>query len=84
MRFQLSPRNRSNTEGDWRAIKIVGPLAFELTGVMSSFLVPLADAGISVFTISTFSTDYIFVREQSLDGALNALKRAEIRPVGLT
>jgi hypothetical protein len=39
-----------------------GPLPFALTGVLSSLLAPLAAAGVSVFCLSTFDTDYILVK----------------------
>src|SRR4051812_24083292 len=45
----------------WRAIKIKGPLEFELKGILASLLNPLNEAGVSVFALSTYSTDYIFV-----------------------
>ncbi len=43
------------------AFAVEGPLDFTLTGVLHTLLGPLADAGISVFTISTFDTDWILV-----------------------
>ncbi|KAI9570295.1 hypothetical protein HD554DRAFT_2085227 [Boletus coccyginus] len=41
-------------EGEWKCIKIVGPMDFELTGVICAFTTPLKDAGIPVFAISTW------------------------------
>ena len=46
----------------WRGFKVEGPLDFSLIGIISGLTRPLAEAGISVFTISTFDTDYILVR----------------------
>ena len=43
------------------AFQVEGPLDFALTGVLVGLLAPLAEAGISVFTISTFDTDWILV-----------------------
>ena len=59
----------------WRGLKVVGPLDFALTGVLASLASPLAEAGVSIFAISTFDTDYLLVREEQLDGAIEALRR---------
>ncbi len=60
-------------ETGWRAIKILGPLDFKLTGVLSSLVAPLAKAGISVFAISTFETDYLFIKSENLKISLHLL-----------
>jgi len=49
-------------ERDWRAFAVEGPLAFDLTGVVSGLTTPLAAAGIPVFVVSTHDTDYVLVR----------------------
>ena len=49
-------------ENDWTGFKIKGPLPFHLTGVLSTLINPLAEANIPVFVISTFDTDYIFIK----------------------
>lgn len=64
------------SEGGWRALQVHGPLDFALTGVLASLAVPLAQAGVSIFAISTFDTDYVLVKEESLDRAVNALQLA--------
>lgn len=63
-------------EADFRALKVEGPLAFSLTGVLSSLADPLARAEISIFAISTFDTDYLLIRAAAWDRALEALARA--------
>ena len=63
-------------EGDYRAIRVAGPLPFDLLGVFASISGPLADAGISIFAISTFDTDYVLVRQRDLDMSLDVLRRA--------
>jgi hypothetical protein len=47
-----------------------------LIGVVASLANPLADAGISIFALSTFDTDYILVHEPELDAAVAALTGA--------
>ena len=60
-------------EPGWRALRVAGPLDFALVGVLRSLLGPLADAGVSVFALSTFDTDYVLVREAALEAALASL-----------
>src|SRR3954447_20925520 len=63
-------------ESGWRALQLPGPIAFEQTGVLASLASPLAAAGVSIFAISTFDTDYVLVRAQDLETALEALHGA--------
>ena len=63
-------------QGGWRALAVRGPLAFELTGVLASLATPLAAAGVSIFALSTFDTDYLLVPEERLSPALAALDAA--------
>lgn len=63
-------------ESGWRAIKVAGPLEFGLTGVLLSVAQPLAEAGVSIFAISTYDTDYVLVKESALGEALAALSSA--------
>jgi len=62
--------------GPWRALKVRGPLDFALVGVLLTLLTPLAEAGISVFALSTYNTDYILVPADRLDAAIRALRAA--------
>ena len=64
----------SQVEGGWRALKVAGPLDFALTGILAGLSGALAGAGISLFAISTYDTDYVLVRATDLDGAIAALK----------
>ena len=61
-------------ESGWRCLEVAGPLSFELTGVLSSLSAPLAVAGIPIFVISTFNTDYLLVKEGDLDRAVEVLQ----------
>jgi uncharacterized protein len=71
---QVPPSIRS--EGPWRAFMVAGPLDFGLTGILASLAAPLADAGVSIFAISTFDTDYVLVKRHALDAAEAALRAA--------
>ncbi|MCJ7806707.1 MAG: ACT domain-containing protein [Clostridia bacterium] len=61
------------SENNFRALKVNGPLAFSLTGILASLLNPLAAAGISVFAVSTYNTDYILIKEKNLEQAIGLL-----------
>ncbi len=63
-------------EKGWRAMKVQGPLEFSQVGVVASLAVPLAQAGVSIFVLSTFETDYILVKGEWLACAVDALRRA--------
>jgi hypothetical protein len=60
----------------WRAIKIEGPLDFSLTGILCHLLDPLAKLELGVFAVSTYDTDYLFVKELDLAAAVLALEGA--------
>lgn len=62
------------SEHEWRALKVEGPLDFALIGILSSLLTPLAKNDISVFTVSTFDTDYILLKQDKLVPAIQILK----------
>lgn len=66
------PENEYVNEG-WRAIKMVGPLDFSLVGILQQVIQPLSESGISVFTISTFDTDYTLVKKEQLGDAIKIL-----------
>ena len=58
----------------WRCLALQGPFALDTTGVAAEFTRVLAAAGVSVFVISTFDTDYVLVREEHLVNATQALR----------
>lgn len=62
-------------EYGWRAIKIIGILDFSLIGILSKISTILAQAKISIFAISTYNTDYILLKENKLEDAIEVLKQ---------
>jgi hypothetical protein len=63
-------------EAPWSMLAVRGPLDFSITGVLAGLATPLAAAGISIFAISTYDTDYVLVRNDDLDRAVRALRDA--------
>ena len=64
------------SETGWRALRVKGPLDFALTGVFARIAQPLANAGISLFAVMTYDTDYVMVKEERLADAVQALMDA--------
>lgn len=60
----------------YRALRVEGPLPLDATGILASLAVPLADAGVPIFVIATFETDYILVPGERLTEAIRALGEA--------
>jgi hypothetical protein len=60
-------------EAPWTCFKLQGPFPFSLTGVLTSFLGPLAEGGVPIFAVATFDTDYVLVREEIAAKALGIL-----------
>lgn len=66
----------TQAEVGWRALKVEGALDFGLTGILSSLAGSLAAAGISIFALSTYNTDYLLVKEENLARAVRTLRAA--------
>jgi uncharacterized protein len=60
-------------ERHWHCLRLDGPFDVDLPGVLVSVTVPIADAGLTCFAISTHDTDYLLVRD--LERAAGALAR---------
>ncbi len=63
-------------ERDYRALRVRGPLPLNLIGVLAAIADPLAAAGLSIFAISTYDTDYVLVKERDVASATLALRQA--------
>ena len=66
---------KAQQAGPFTAFAVQGPLDFSLTGILAALLVPLAEAEISVFTISTYDTDWILVPLDDADRAAEEWRR---------
>lgn len=71
--------NGVRAERDFAALRVVGTLDFSLTGVIARLTVPLADAGVPVFVVSTFETDYLLIRRQDADHAIDVMQQTGFR-----
>jgi hypothetical protein len=64
------------SERGWACLKLLGPFPFQETGILAAFLDPCAKAGIPIFAMSTFDTDYVLVKDEDQPRALAALTNA--------
>jgi len=67
---------KAKKAGPFTAFAVKGPLEFALTGVLASLLQPLAVAEVSVFTISTFDTDWVLVPVADAERAAEEWRRS--------
>ncbi|MDB5045454.1 MAG: amino acid-binding protein [Deinococcus sp.] len=63
-------------EGGWAALRLHGPFPFHLTGILAAVLNPLKTAGVGIFALSTFDTDYVLVKAAQVAQARAALEAA--------
>ncbi|OXM71974.1 MULTISPECIES: ACT domain-containing protein [Amycolatopsis] len=66
----------ARVESGWRLLTVRGPLAFTLTGIIAALASELASAGVALFTLSTFDTDHVLVKDAELTRAVAALRAA--------
>lgn len=64
---KVMPQAHIRQENNWKCLQVIGPLDFSLTGILSSIVQPLATHKISIFSLSTYDTDYIFVKKDFFD-----------------
>jgi uncharacterized protein len=69
--------NTLNSNKGWKGFKVDGVLDFSSIGIINCITKPLKENAISVFVISTFNTDYIFVKEESFQKACEVLKNTD-------
>ena len=64
----------SGTSGTlWRAIEVAGPFPFSESGILAAIAEPLAEAGVSIFAVNSYETEFVLVQEQDLERARKAL-----------
>lgn len=74
-RQQMVPSG-TQAEVGWRCLRVAGAMPFTLVGVLASLTGPVAAAGVGIFVVSTFDTDYLFVKEAEFQAAVAALRGA--------
>ena len=68
------PENTIQRDDGWKAFRIQGVLDFSLIGILAKIATVLADNGISIFAVSTYNTDYVLIKKENYQKALDILK----------
>ena len=68
------PANVIQRDDGWKAFRIQGVLDFSLIGILVKIAAALADNGISIFAVSTYNTDYVLMKRENYQKALDVLK----------
>ena len=75
-RTEDTPGNTTERDDGWRGFRIQGVLDFSLIGILSKLSGILAAHRIGIFAVSTYNTDYILVKEEDFERALEVLSSA--------
>ena len=67
------PVHTTNRNDGWRGFRIEGELDFALVGILSKLSAILAQNKIGIFAVSTFNTDYILVKNEDYERAMDVL-----------
>ncbi|HWR24150.1 MAG TPA: ACT domain-containing protein [Feifaniaceae bacterium] len=73
---EYAPKTAAAAEHGWRAMRILGELDFSLTGILARLAGILAQNDIPIFAVSTYNTDYIFIKSDTLFHAVDCLQQA--------
>ena len=68
------PHNTTDVSKGWKGFRIEGILDFSLIGILAKISTILAENNIGIFVVSTYNTDYVFVKEESFEKAVQALE----------
>ena len=68
-----TPSETVERNDGWKGFRIQGTLDFSLIGILSKLSGILADHQIGIFAVSTYNTDYILVKKENFDRALQIL-----------
>ena len=72
-RTEDAPEKTVERDDGWQGFRIEGVLDFSLVGILSKLSAILAENGIGIFAVSTFNTDYILVKSENYDRAMDVL-----------
>lgn len=73
---EMDTYESTHIEREWRMFRVLGTLDFSMTGVLLSLIQPLSEAGVSIYAISTYNTDYLMIHSKDNELALTVLRKA--------
>jgi hypothetical protein len=75
-RTEDTPAHTTERDDGWKGFRIQGVLDFSLIGILSKLSGILAENRIGIFAVSTYNTDYILVKEENFERAMDVLAAA--------
>ena len=63
-------------DSGWACMKLLGPFAFDETGIVLSVIRPLSEAGIGIFVVSTFDGDHLLIKQSDVPAGTELLRVA--------
>ena len=75
----LVPQNAIECDNGWKAFRIQGVLDFSLIGILSEISTLLADNHVGIFAVSTYNTDYIFIKEENFEKSIKILEKIDMK-----
>lgn len=69
----LVPNDAIYRDDSWKCFRIKGVLDFSLIGILSKISALLAENEIGIFVVSTYNTDYIFVKAENFTKSIDIL-----------
>lgn len=70
------PENVIEREDGWKAFRIQGVLDFSFIGILARISELMAQNKIGIFAVSTYNTDYILIKKENYQKALQVLENA--------
>lgn len=71
-----TPPHITERDDGWKGFRIQGILDFSLIGILSKISKILAENKIGIFAVSTYNTDYILVKKENFERAMDVLSAA--------
>ena len=69
---RFAPVDAAAREDGWKGVRVAGAMEFSLVGVLARLSSVLARRKIPIFAVSTYDTDYIFVKAHDFQKAMDA------------
>ena len=66
----------THADRGWQCLRVEGPIPLNTVGIAAEFTSVLAKANVSVFPIATYDTDYVLVKRDRIEAAIDALRAA--------
>ncbi|MDD4843156.1 MAG: ACT domain-containing protein [Anaerotignum sp.] len=73
------PEDAEKHEDGWVGFRVAGQMDFSLVGILSKISGCLSEKKISIFAVSTFDTDYIFIKKKDAHAAQKALEAIDYK-----